>query len=521
MCPRLNGTGRGTGHENNKEIIKINKPINSMDDKKHYIAVDLGATSGRVILGTLTGDSLELEELARFPNNIVRVAGHYYWDLYALYFEIIGGLRAAAIRGIKPQSIGIDTWGVDIALFDKNNMLLGSPFSYRDPHTEGEPERFFEKVSRERVYELTGIQVLNFNTLFQLSAMVREGVSTLALADKILWIPDALGFMLTGNAVTEYTIASTAEMLNPNTKQLEPELVNALGLSMDKFGKLVYPGDKLGELTPEVQELTGLGAVPVVSVAGHDTASAVAAVPAQTKNFAYLSSGTWSLMGVESPDPIITERSQQENFTNEGGVEGTTRFLKNICGMWLLESCRREWKAAGIDTDYGELIAQTADVEPFRSIIYPDAEVFAMPNSMTTAIADYCRATGQPVPEKPAEFARCIFESLALRYREVFGLLKELSGMQLDVLHIIGGGCRNKVLNQYTSNAVGVPVIAGPVEGTALGNIMLQAQADGAVKNLADMRATIAKNIETSRFEPADADVWAKAYDKYLAVKRP
>ncbi|WP_287211819.1 rhamnulokinase [Muribaculum sp.] len=491
-----------------------------MTQTKHYLAVDLGATSGRVILGTLDGDRLQLEELARFPNKIIRTGGHYYWDLYALYDEILGGLREAARRGIDARSIGIDTWGVDFVFFDKNGQLLGNPVSYRDPHTVGEPERFFKQVPAEEVYKITGIQVMNFNSLFQFSALRRQNWVALDAADKILFIPDALGYMMTGNAVTEYTIASTSEMLNPVTKKLDAKLLEALSLTEDKFGKIVYPGDKLGTLTQEMQDLTGLGAVPVISVAGHDTASAVAAVPATTKDFAYLSSGTWSLMGIESDDPIITERSQQENFTNEGGIQGTTRFLKNICGMWLLERCRAEWKQNGIETDYGQLIAETAKIEPFRSFIYPDAACFAMPDSMLNAIADYCRETGQPVPETPAEYARCIFDSLAMRYREVFLLLKELSGMNLDILHVIGGGCRNKLLNQLTANAVGVPVVAGPVEGTALGNIMIQAQADGAVKNLAEIRATIAKAIETERFEPKDADIWAEAYAKYLKNKK-
>lgn len=489
-------------------------------DSKHYLAVDLGATSGRVILGTLSEGKLELEELARFPNKIIRTGGHYFWDLYALYDEILVGLREAARRGLDIRSIGIDTWGVDFVMFDRNGQMLGTPYSYRDPHTAGEPARFFEKMPREKVYEKTGIQVMDFNSLFQFSALRRENCVALDVADKILFIPDALGYIMTGNAVTEYTIASTSQMLNPVTKKLDGEILEALSLKEDRFGKIVYPGEVLGTLTKEMQDITGLGAVPVVSVAGHDTASAVAAVPAKVKNFAYLSSGTWSLMGIESEEPIITERSQQENFTNEGGIEGTTRFLKNICGMWLLERCRAEWKEAGVDCEYGQLIADTQKVEPFRSFIYPDAACFAMPDSMLKAIADYCRATSQPVPETPAEYARCIFESLAMRYREVFGLLKELSGMNLEILHVIGGGCRNKFLNQLTSNSIGVPVVTGPVEGTALGNIMIQAQADGAVKGLDGIRAVIADTIETERFTPADAEAWNEAYKRYLAVKR-
>lgn len=488
--------------------------------KRHYVAVDLGATSGRVILGTVVADKISMEEINRFPNKIVRTSGHYYWDLLALYGEIIKGLQEVARRNINPVSIGVDTWGVDLAMFDHNGQLLGNPLSYRDPHTEGEPERFFENIPKSKVYEKTGIQVMNFNTLFQLSAMKREGSVALNVADKLLFLPDAIGFLLTGKAVTEYTIASTSSFLNPVTRRLDSELLQEVGLSEDRFGRLVTPGTVLGPLTKEVQQITGLGEVNVVSVAGHDTASAVAAVPAMETDFAFLSSGTWSLMGVEERHPIINEASASENYTNEGGVEGTTRFLKNICGMWLLERCREEWKKQGLETSYPRLNEMMKEAQPFRSLVFPDASAFAMPDNMPAAIADYCKETSQPIPETQGQYVRCIFDSLTLRYREVFGQLQHLTGRVLKVLHIIGGGSQNALLCQMTANTVEVPVIAGPVEGTALGNIMLQAKADGLVQSLAEMREVISKNIDTRTYQPLPVDGIEAAYQRFLNLSR-
>lgn len=315
-----------------------------MNNSHCYFAVDLGATSGRTIVGTIVDGKVELEELTRFPNNLIETGGHFYWDIYALYFEIIKGLKLAAKRGLEIESIGIDTWGVDFVCVGNDGALLRNPISYRDPYTFGVPEEYFANaVSKEDVYRATGIQFMNFNSLFQLYAMRLAGNSALNNANKILFVPDALSWMLTGKAVCEYTIASTSQLLNPVTKELDPRLLDSLELSGDMFGPMVTPGHRIGTLTEEVQKMTGLGPVPVIAVAGHDTASAVAAVPAKDERFAYLSSGTWSLMGIETKEPIINNVSYDRNFTNEGGIEGTTRFLKNICGMWLLERCRKEW----------------------------------------------------------------------------------------------------------------------------------------------------------------------------------
>lgn len=489
-----------------------------MNSNQCFFAVDLGATSGRTIVGTLCDNKIKLEELTRFPNHLIQTGGHFYWDIYALYFEMIKGLKVAACRQLNITSIGIDTWGVDFVCVGEDGALLRNPLSYRDPHTFGMMEKYFEQVvPKEKVYKATGIQFMNFNSLFQLYAMLQANNSALVNAEKILFVPDALSYMLTGEEVCEYTIASTSQMLNPITKDLDLMLLKSLGLDREKFGKMVFPGYKIGTLTPEVQKMTGLGAVPVIAVAGHDTGSAVAAVPAANEHFAYLSSGTWSLMGIETKDAIINDLSYERNFTNEGGVEGTTRFLKNICGMWLLERCRKEWGDEA-PADYGELIAQAMKVKPFESLINPDDAMFANPANMQDAIREYCRKTGQHVPEGYAEICRCIFESLALRYRQVFGYLKEMASFSIDTLHIIGGGSRNAYLNQFTANSTDVTVLAGPQECTALGNIMLQAKSAGVVNDIFEMRKIIADSIDLKRFDPQDKAEWDAAYEKYLKV---
>lgn len=489
-----------------------------MNKSKCFFAVDLGATSGRTIIGTISQGKVNLEEITRFPNNLIETGGHFYWDIYALYFEIIKGLKAVAKRGLEITSIGIDTWGVDFVCVGADGALLRNPLSYRDPHTFGAMEAYFEqKVPKRDVYQATGIQFMNFNSLFQLYAMQRDGNTALQHAEKILFVPDALSWMLTGKAVCEYTIASTSQMLNPMTKELDSQLLDSLQLPREKFGKTVFPGHEIGTITEEVQKMTGLGAVPVIAVAGHDTASAVAAVPAKDEKFAYLSSGTWSLMGIETKDAIINDLSYERNFTNEGGVEGTTRFLKNICGMWLLERCRKEW-ADSAPSDYGQLLSEAMKVPAFQSIINPDDKMFANPANMQQAIKDYCAATGQHVPDGYAELCRCIFDSLALRYRQVFGYLQEMAPFAIDTLHIIGGGSLNEYLNQFTANATGVTVLAGPQECTALGNIMLQAKAAGVVDDIFAMRRIIADSVSMKRFEPQDKALWDEAYDKYLAV---
>lgn len=487
----------------------------------HFFAVDLGATSGRTMLGTLKENLLVQEELTRFDNSLIETNQHVYWDLYALYNEIVRGLKLVSERGIRIESIGIDTWGVDFVCIGRDGEPLRNPIAYRDPHTMGMMEQYFnEELPADEVYRLTGIQFMNFNSLFQLYAMRRAKDCALEAADKILFIPDALNYMLTGKAVMEYTIASTSQLLNPRTGDLDNQLLATLGLQRSQFGPVVMPGEVIGMLTPSLQSQVGLGSVPVVAVAGHDTASAVAAVPASNPQFAYLSSGTWSLMGIESAKPIINEQSRHYNFTNEGGVEGYTRFLKNICGMWIYEQCRQEWKGS-TDISHATLQHDAMKCEPFRSLINPDESCFAAPQSMVEAIKSFCERTNQPVPRVPAEFCRCIFESLALRYREVFSWLSEFASFPLDALHVIGGGSKNKFLNQFTANALGVPVLAGPQECTAIGNIMLQAKAAGQVKDIWEMRRIISQNVEIDTYLPQDLDVWSQAYARWQKIIHP
>ena len=479
----------------------------------NFVAVDLGATSGRVILATINNGTLGVEEIHRFPTPLIQMQGHYYWDFAALYHSIIEGLKKVGDAGVKVTSIGIDTWGVDVALFGDDGALLRLPYAYRDPHTTNAPEEFFKRMPRKELYERTGIQVMNFNTLFQLDIMRRNGCSALKAAKKILFVPDALAYLLTGEMVTEYTIASTSQMLNPRTRNWDKALLEMLDLKAENFGRMVMPGEKIGTLTDEVQRLTGLGAVDVVAVASHDTGSAVATVPAKD-DLAYLSSGTWSLMGVVSPEPVITERSQQLNFTNEGGINGTLRVLKNICGMWLLERCRAEWKQMG----YAELIEAANAAEPFRSLINPDAACFANPESMTAAIDTYCEATNQPKPSCVGEYVRTIFESLALRYRQVVEMLGELKSVKIGQLYVIGGGAKNDMLNQFAANAMGIPVMTGASEATAFGNIAVQAVQTGELGGYDEVMNCFAPLLNSKHYTPCDEDVWTAGYEKFLSV---
>ena len=479
----------------------------------NYFAVDLGTTSGRTILGSIVDGKLSLRELTRFHNHIIQTGGHYYWDIFALYHEILRGLKLVADEGIEIQSIGIDTWGVDFVCIGKDGGILRNPYSYRDPQNKGIETLSDSSLKGEKqkvsplggdlegsIYSKTGIQFLNFNSIFQLAAMRKNNDSALEAAEKVLFIPDALMYMLTGEAVCEYTILSTSQLLNAHTKRIDADLLDMIGMKESQFGRYVNPCDVVGTLSKEVQQQTGLGAVPVVAVAGHDTASAVAAVPAKDEHFAYLSCGTWSLLGIETNTPIINEKSYEYNFTNEGGIEGTTRFLKNICGLWLLERCRKEWTDAPSDVNEVNKGAMTAPA--FRSRINPDDPRFANPTSMVEAIKSYCKETNQPIPETWQEQARCIFESLALRYREVLDYLKELAPFPIERLHVIGGGTYNNYLMQMTADSIGLPVITGPVEGTAIGNIMLQAKAAGLVSDRFEMRKIIAQSIETKTYYP-------------------
>lgn len=487
---------------------------------KSFLAFDLGATSGRTILGTLDNGRIHLKELTRFPNQILQIGSHFHWNIYSLFEHLKAGLMAAKEESVEITSIGIDTWGVDFVMLADDGSILGAPYAYRDPHTVGAPEEFFKIVPREKVYELTGIQVMNFNSLYQLFALKKANNSLLNATKEILFMPDALAYMLTGNKVVEYTIASTSQILNPNTKKFESLLLESAGVSPSILGEIVMPGHLIGVLKDDLADESELGKVPVVAVAGHDTGAAVAAVPACNAHFAYLSSGTWSLMGIEVENPIINQETYDLNFTNEGGVEGTTRFLKNITGMWLLEQCLKEWKKEGITYAYEKLVQMADTVPAFQSMIDSDDSSFANTMCMTEAIVAYCRQTGQVAPSSHAEFVRCIFESLSLKYNYVLGKLKKLAPFPIDKLHVIGGGSKNPLLNQWTANAIGLPVVAGPSEATAIGNIMLQAKAAGVVSTLQEMREIIAESVQLDEFEPQNPEIWAEAYQRFIRITK-
>lgn len=479
--------------------------------EQNFLAFDLGATSGRTVLGSFAEDSLTLTEINRFPNHLIKVGEHFYWDIYELYRCVLDGITLAVREGIKPLSVGIDTWGVDFVCIGKDGGILRQPYSYRDPHTTGGPEHFFNRISRDTLYKKTGIQIMNFNSIFQLDAMRQAQDSALEAAEKILFMPDALGYMLTGEMVTEYTIASTSQLLDVHTRRFDKDLLAAVGLEESHFGRLILPGQRVGNLTASVCQMTGVDSIPLIAVGGHDTASAVAAVPALNQNFAYLSSGTWSLMGVETVEPVVNEATSNLNFTNEGGVEGTIRLLKNICGMWLLERCRERWA----DADYNGLINEAKSSEAFRSLINPDDARFVNPSDMEGAIVEYCRTTDQPLPESRGQVVRCIFESLALRYRQVLEGLCSLSPHPIEVLHVIGGGSRNELLNQFTANSIGMPVVAGPSEATAIGNVMMQAMAAGVATDVAGMRKLVHSATPLKTYHPEETDVWNRAYLRF------
>ncbi len=491
-------------------------PYLKMDEKKHFFAFDLGATSGRSILGTYAQGKLELKELTRFPNKITRIHDKYFWDITALFEALKDGLKAVAQQDIKIDAIGIDTWGVDFVYLGEDGTILSQPRCYRDPYTDGKPEEYFKLIPKKEVYDITGIQIMNFNSIYQLYAANQENFSPMKAAKSILFMPDALSYMLTGEKVCEYTIASTSQLLNAKTRKFEEQLFEKVGVSADLMGELVMPGKVIGYLSDAICRECGINKAPVIAVAGHDTASAVVAVPAENENFAYLSSGTWSLMGIELLQPVISEESYAMNFTNEGGVDGTIRFLKNITGMWLLEQCRKEWETEGISYTYPKIVEMSQTSAGFQSLVDPDHPSFANPESMTTAIADYCRNTGQQVPSKHADFIRCIFDSLALKYKYVLDRLQEIAPFKIEKLHIIGGGSQNRLLNQMTANAIGMPVVAGPAEATALGNVMIQAKGLGILDTLQDVRNVINRSVSPDIFEPQNQQEWAGAYSKFF-----
>ncbi len=476
---------------------------------RNFLAFDIGASSGRAILGTISNNQLSLKEIHRFENQMVEINGSFYWNIFSLFGELKTGLKKCIHDfGIQPESVGVDTWGVDIALLDRNGMIVGLPYAYRDPRTDTAMEEVFKIVPQKELYRMTGIQFMQFNTLFQLYAYKRDHSPLMEIATDILFIPDALCYLFSGIKKNEFSIASTSQFLRPGKLEYEQKLFDALGLNSSLMQELVLPGTILGDLKPEVQKETGSKAIPVVAVAAHDTASAIASVPATGRNWAYISSGTWSLMGIESDHPHISEEIQKLNFTNEGGVEGTTRFLKNIMGLWLLQECRRIWS---VDHNYTwpEMVEMSLKAQPFKCLIDPDARDFLNPGDMPAAIAAYCIKTGQPEPENHGEIIRTIFESLALKYRATLDSIIAVSPVKIEKIHIIGGGANNELLCQYTSNATNLQVYAGPTEATAIGNIMMQAKALGAVSSLEEIRKMVFESFETKVFTPIDANTWS------------
>lgn len=467
--------------------------------QRQYLAVDLGATSGRTTLATFDGSNISLRELTRFANPMVPIAGHIHWNIVELYNQILSALALVHKQGIELDSIGIDTWGCDVAYFGAKGNLISLPYCYRGSHTEGAMEAYFERMPAAELYNRSGIQFMPFNTIFQLDAINRLGLVKVADVDKILFIPDALNYMLTGVAATEYSVATTGQIVDAQSKQLDEKVLSVAGIDKGQFGQFITPGTVLGELTEQNKHHTGITKAKVIAVAGHDTASAVAAVPVGPEA-AYLSCGTWSLMGIKTENPIITEQSFAENFTNEGGVDGTIRFLKNICGLWLFERCRAEFTDA--PKDVAELVALAGSVsDDFTTLINPDDPTFANPPSMIEAIDNYAERTSQRKPSTPAEYCNCIFRSLAARYREVFTLLEQFAGRRLEYLYVIGGGAQNAMLMQLTADAIGRDVVVGVAESTTMGNILMQMRALGDIE-AADMQRIIAASTNTKIYKP-------------------
>ena len=491
-----------------------------MSKTTRYLALDLGAESGRAIVGTFDGKKLTLQEVHRFSNGPVKVRGRMYWDALRLFAEMKAGLKQAVEKHGKLESLGIDTWGVDFGLLDTRGDLLGNPVHYRDSRTDGMVAAAFKLVPRAALYRATGIQFMQLNSVFQLLALARAKSPQLAQAQRLLFMPDLFNYWFTGRAVIERTIASTSQCLNPQTGRWATPMLQKLGIPTKILGALVEPGDVLGPLAAEVAEETGAHGLKVVTPGGHDTACAVAAVPAAVKNYAYLSSGTWSLMGMELERPVVTEASLKYNFTNEGGVCNTIRFLKNISGLWLVQECRRTWAAQGEALDYAALTKQATAAQSLTAFVDPNHPDFLSAGDMPARIQKFCKRTGQPVPQTKGAIVRVALESLAMKYRWVLERLEELTGQPAEVLHMVGGGTQNKLLNQLAANAVGRPVITGPIEATAVGNILMQLLATKQIKSLAEGRRIVRASFPTDTYEPQNAAVWRDAYARFLKIQK-
>lgn len=491
-----------------------------MSGRAEYLAVDMGASAVRVVHGRFDGSRFELSELGRYRNEPVQVMGDLHWDVLGLWRRLVECLtRHGRDGGAVAAAIGVDTWGVDFALLDERGSLLGNPYHYRDHRTDGTPERLASRLPGGRLYACTGIQVMQINTLYQLWAMAEASDPRLTAADRLLMMPDLFAFWLSGVQAGEYTITSTSQMLDASRRDWATDLLADLKLPVNFLPRLVEPGTVLGNVRPALAEkISGFESVQVIAVAGHDTASAVAAIPELDDASVFISSGTWSLVGVEVEEPILSERARELNFTNEGGVGGTVRLLKNVAGLWLLQECRRLWREEGSELGWEEILARAEEVAPFRCLIDPDAPEFLSPSDMIAAIRDYSRRTGQPQPGEVGEVARCCLESLALRYRWVVEALESLTGRQLDTIRIVGGGSRNHLLNQLTADACGRPVIAGPVEATSLGNLMIQTIGTGRLPDVAAGRRAVADSVQRRRFDPRPEGHWQQAFERFLSL---
>jgi rhamnulokinase len=490
-----------------------------MSDRKIYLAVDLGAGSGRVLAGEFDGCRVKLHEINRFENTPIHLPSGWHWNMTALYQNILDGLKMAAEKyGEQICSIGIDTWGVDYGLFDKDGRMLGMPYQYRDKRTDGMQEVTFSKVSKNEIYDGTGIQFMFFNTIFQLISELERNNPAIDLAEDLLFIPDLLGYWLTGKKTQERSFASTSQLYNPKTSDWNYELIKKLGLPEKLFKPLSNAGSTLGELTDRLQKRLDLSGVKVITVGGHDTASAVAAIPTQAKAPAYVSSGTWSLIGLELDKPVITRRSFNDALTNEVGVCGKIRFQKNICGLWLIQESKRYWHEEGYDIPYSKMASLASEVKPFRSLINPDDPRFTQAEGIPKKIQDFCEEHGEIIPETPGEIIRCIYESLALRYAQAWKQLLHHVDEKPNTLHIVGGGCQDKLLNQLAANAIGAKVTAGPVEATGLGNMIIQMMADGAVDSLAEGREIVAASFPVDTYEPTDPEIWAPAKERFAKL---
>jgi rhamnulokinase len=483
-----------------------------------FLAFDIGASSGRAILGTLKDSRLELTEVHRFANQMMHLHGHYFWNIFNLFGELKTGLAKCVKEfGVQPLSFGIDTWGVDYGLITPDGYLAGLPFAYRDHRTDQIMPEFFKIMDEETTYSLSGLQFMQFNTLFQLFASVKASHSALNIADSLLFTPDLLNFLFTGIRKNEYTIASTSALLKPGMAEWEPLLLGAAGIPETLVQEIIQPGTILGPLLPDVCTETGCCEIPCIAVASHDTASAVASVPALGERWAYISSGTWSLMGIESTVPLVSEKTRLLNFTNEGGVEGTTRFLKNIMGMWLIQECKKIWDSRE-KLRWEDIVNLSQTSQPFVFLIDPDYPGFLNPKNMPEAIQEFCRNTGQLVPFTEGQIARCIYDSLVLKYKFTLNQIEEVVGYPIEKIHVIGGGANNEFLCQLTADATGLPVFAGPVEATAIGNILIQAKALGYLSSIHELRQVVATSFDPVLFQPRQTGDWDQAYLRFTEI---